>query len=170
MAILRQDALGTLSQGLTRGRHLLNDAMVQLILFGMIALLTLSGWSYQWWSGLNTVQQDYWWLWLKAHSAVWLGFPQIDINYLFEKRWQTQSAGEISAWQSLNDYVAALHDRFIDLWSYPVLMGTTAWLALAWYLYHLGGNQVDHDVIEGVQLVSPAVYQKTVGKQASDIK
>jgi type IV conjugative transfer system coupling protein TraD len=170
MAILRQDALGTLSQGLTRGRHFLNDAMVQLVLFGMIALVTLSGWTYQWWSGLDSIQQDYWWLWLKAHSAVWFGLPQIDINYLFENRWQTQSAAEISAWQSLNNYAARLNEDFRALWTYPVLMGTTAWLALAWYLYRLGGNQVDHDVIEGVQLVSPAVYKKAVGKQASDIK
>lgn len=170
MAILRQDALGTLSQGLTRSRHFMNDVFVQLVLFGMIAMITLGGWSYQWWSALDTVQQGYWWLWAKAHSAVWLGLPQIDINYLFENRWQTQSAGEISAWQSLNDYAARLNEGFRALWTYPVLMGTTAWLALAWYLYRLGGNQVDHDLIEGVQLVSPAVYQKTLGKQASDIK
>jgi type IV conjugative transfer system coupling protein TraD len=170
MAILRQDALGTLSQGLTRGRHFLHDVFVQMVLFAMIALVTLGGWSYQWWSELDGVQQDYWWLWLKAHLAVWLGFPQIDINYLFENRWQSQSAGDIAAWQSLNDYVTRLHDGFWSLWTLPVAIGSSAWLALAWYLYQLGGNQVDHDVIEGVQLVSPAVYKKTVGKQASNIQ
>lgn len=170
MAILRQDTLGTLSQGLVRGRHFLNDVFVQVTLFGMIALLTFIGWSYQWWSELDVIQQGYWWLWAKSHFLGWMGLPQIDINYLLENRWYTQSAGDIAAWQSLSSYVAQLHDGFIDLWRYPVLMGTTAWLALAWYLYQLGGNQVDHDVIEGVQLVSPAVYQKTVGKQASDLQ
>ncbi len=30
MSVLRQDTLGTLSQGLTRGRHFLNDLLVQL--------------------------------------------------------------------------------------------------------------------------------------------
>lgn len=170
MAILRQDALGTLSQGLTRGRHFLHDVFVQLVLFGMISLITLGGWSYQWWSSLDTVQQGYWWLWAKIHLVVWLGFPKVDIAYVQDGINHTRDAIELMQWSSLNDYAARLNEDFRALWTYPVLMGTSAWLALAWYLYRLGGNQVDHDVIEGVQLVSPAVYQKTVGKQASDIK
>lgn len=170
MAILRQDTLGTLSQGIARGRHYLNDIFVQLGLFAIIAGLTLGGWSYQWWSGLDATDHSYWWIWAKAHLAVWLGFPPIDIKYIYQGSWHTAEAGSIVQWQSLNDYVARLHDAFIALWTYPVLIGSSAWIAIAWYLYQLGGNQVDHDVIEGVQLVSPAVYKKTVGKQASDIQ
>ncbi len=170
MAILRNDTLGTLSQGLTRSRHFVNDMLVQVVLLGMIAVLTFGGWSYQWWSGLDTIQHGYWLLWAKAHLAVWLGLPPIDIKYFDQNVWHSAEAGAIVQWQSLNNYAADLHDVFLSLWMVPVAIGSATWMTLAWYLYQLGGNQVYHDVIEGVQLVSPAVYQKTLGKQASDIQ
>lgn len=170
MSVLRQDTLGTLSQGLTRGRHFLNDLLVQLSLFGIVALFVLAGWSYQWWSGLSEIQQTYWLLWLKSSLLTSLGLTRIDVSYLFENQWHTQSAGSVMQWQALQDYIVRLHDGFWSLWMLPVAIGSVTCMTLAWYLYQLGGNQVDHDVIEGVQLVSPSVYQKTLGKQASDIK
>lgn len=170
MSVLRQDTLGTLSQGLTRGRHFLNDLLVQLSLFGIVALLVLAGWSYQWWSGLSEIQQTYWLLWLKSSLLTSLGLTRIDVSYLFENQWHTQSAGSVMQWQALQDYIVRLHDGFLSLWMLPVAIGSATWMTSAWYLYQLGGNQVDHDVIEGVQLVSPAVYQKALGKQAGDIK
>lgn len=170
MAILRQDTLGTLSQGLTRSRHFVNDLLVQVVLLGMIAVITFGGWSYQWWSGLDTTQHGYWWLWAKVHLAVWLGFPAIDIRYFDHNAWHSAAAGAIVQWQSLNDYVTQLHNVFLSLWALPVAIGSATWMTLAWYLYQLGGNQVDHDVIEGVQLVSPTVYKKSVGKDVSDIQ
>ena len=170
MAILRNDTLGTLSQGLTRSRHFVNDMLVQVVLLGMIAVLTFGGWSYQWWSGLDTIQHGYWLLWAKANLAVWLGFTGIDIRYFDQNVWHSAEAGVIVQWTKLDAYAAQLHNVFLSLWTLPVAIGSASWLALAWYLYQLGGNQVDHDVIEGVQLVSPAVYKKTLGKQASDIQ
>lgn len=170
MAILRNDTLGTLSQGLARGRHFMNDLLVQVALLMMIAMITLGGWSYQWWSGLDAIQHGYWLLWAKAHLAVWLELPPIDIKYFDHNVWHSAEASAIVQWQSLNNYAAGLHDVFLSLWTLPVAIGTATWMTLAWYLYQLGGNQIDHDVVEGVQLVSPAVYKKTVGKQASDLQ
>lgn len=170
MAILRNDTLGTLSQGLTRSRHFVNDMLVQVVLLGMIAMITFGGWSYQWWSGLDTIQHGYWLLWAKANLAVWLGFTGIDIRYFDQNVWHSAEAGVIVQWTKLDAYVAQLHNVFLSLWTLPVAIGSASWLALAWYLYQLGDNQVDHDVIEGVQLVSPAVYKQTLGKQAGDIK
>jgi hypothetical protein len=170
MAILRQDALSTLSQGLTRSRHFMNDMLVQVVLLGMIAIMTFAGWSYQWWSGLDAIQQGYWVLWAKGNFLVWFGLPQVEINYFDRNAWHSSEAGTVVQWTKLDAYVAQLHDKFWSLWTIPVAIGAATWMTLAWYLYQLGGNQVDHDVIEGVQLVSPAVYKKTVGKQASDLQ
>ncbi len=106
--------------------------------------------------------------WLKG--IFWSGLPQVDINYFDQNAWHTSEAGAIVQWQSLNNYATDLHDAFLSLWMLPVAIGSATWMTLAWYLYQLGSNQVDHDVIEGVQLVSPEVYQKTLGKQACDIQ
>lgn len=170
MAILRQDTLGTLSQGLARSHHFLNDVFVQIVVFAMIAAITLGGWSYQWWESLDLIDQTYWWLWAKSHLAVWVGLPIIDMQYFRDGAWHVSEAGDIAQWQLLNQYVSRLHDDFVALWTYPVLIGGSTWIAIAWYLHQLGKNQVDHDVIEGVQLVSPAVYRKSLAKQASDIQ
>jgi hypothetical protein len=170
MAILRNDTLGTLSQGLTRSRHFMNDVLVQVVVFGMVAAITLGGWAYQWWSGLDAIQQGYWILWSKAHALNYLGFAQANIHWFDHNVLQTDPAGSVVQWTKLDAYVAQLHNGFVELWTLPVAIGSATWMTLAWYLYQLGGNQVDHDVIEGVQLVSPAVYQKTLGKQVSDLQ
>lgn len=169
MAILRNDSLGILSQGLTRARHLWNDLLVQVLLLGVIALLAFSGWSYQWWETLDAVDQSYWWLWLKAHLAVWLGLPIIDIRYFSDGAWRVADAGSIVQWHSLNQYVSHLHDGFLELWTYPVLMGGTVWIALAWYLLSMGNSQIDYDIIDGAQLLSPKQFKKQLGKQAGSL-
>ncbi len=170
MALLRNDTLGTLSQGLTRSRHFLHDVMLQFALLLVVACVTLTSWIFYWWSGLDSTQQGYWLLWAKAEFWTQLGLPRVDVGYDYEGRWMNEAAGVINQWTGLNDYILKLHHAFWQTRDAAVALGASAWVLLAWFLLRSGSHQVNHDVIEGVQLVSPAVYQKSLGKQVSNIQ